>query len=139
MIVGALDRSDQDHFACAELLTKSRERRIIPAPVLVEVDHFLTRHLGPEAFVALLADIQRGAFDVEGLTAADYERTSELLHTYADLKVGFVDCAVLAIVERLGEPKLATLAHRHFITMRPAHQDALLLLPEQRHQPARSQ
>lgn len=49
---------------------------------------------------------------IEDLTAEDYERVRELLHTYADLKVGFVDCAVLAVTERLGEPKLATLDHR---------------------------
>ena len=71
----------------------------------------------------------RGAFDVEDLVADDYERVAELLQTYADLKVGFVDCAVLAITERLAEPKLATLDHRHFSTLRPAHRDALELLP----------
>jgi predicted nucleic acid-binding protein len=52
-----------------------------------------------------------------------------LLKTYADLKVGFVDCAVLAATERLGEPKLATLDHRHFGVMRPRHVEALELLP----------
>jgi len=45
------------------------------------------------------------------------------------LDVGFVDCAVLAVVKRLGEPKLATLDHRHFATMRPSHVEALELLP----------
>jgi len=35
----------------------------------------------------------------------------------------------LAIVERLGEPKLATLGRRHFGVMRPGHMDALELLP----------
>jgi hypothetical protein len=51
------------------------------------------------------------------------------MRTYADLEVGFVDCAVLAVTERLGEPKLATLDHRHFGTMRPRHVEALDLLP----------
>lgn len=51
------------------------------------------------------------------------------MRTYADLEVGFVDCAVLAVTERLGEPKLATLDHRHFGTMRPRHVEALELLP----------
>jgi hypothetical protein len=36
---------------------------------------------------------------------------------------------VLAAVERLGEPKLATLDHRHFSVMRPRHVEALELLP----------
>jgi hypothetical protein len=40
-------------------------------------------------------------------------------------KVGFVDCSVLAIVERLAETKLGTLDHRHFATMRSRHIKAL--------------
>jgi hypothetical protein len=35
---------------------------------------------------------------------------------------------VLAVTEWLGEPKLATLDHRHFGTMRPRHVEALKLL-----------
>jgi uncharacterized protein len=48
---------------------------------------------------------------------------------YADQDLGFVDSAVLAVVERLGERKLATLDHRHFTVLRPRHVDALDLLP----------
>jgi predicted nucleic acid-binding protein len=47
----------------------------------------------------------------------------------ADLRLGFVDAAVVAIVERLGERKLATLDHRHFTAIRPPHVEALELLP----------
>lgn len=51
------------------------------------------------------------------------------MRAYADLEVGLVDCAVLAVTERLGEPKLATLDRRHFSVMRPRHVEALELLP----------
>jgi hypothetical protein len=37
--------------------------------------------------------------------------------------------AVFAVVERLGERKLATLDHRHFTVLRPRHVDALDLVP----------
>jgi hypothetical protein len=37
---------------------------------------------------------------------------------------------VLAIAEGLDEPKIATLDHRHFRTLRPRHVDALQLVPE---------
>jgi predicted nucleic acid-binding protein len=73
--------------------------------------------------------VRPGALAIEDLTAEDYERVREVLTTYADLKVGFVDCAVLAVTERLGEPKVATLDHRHFGVMRPRHVNALELLP----------
>jgi hypothetical protein len=52
------------------------------------------------------------------------------MERYADSRVGFVDAAVLAIVERLNEPKLATLDHRHFGIIRPKHVASLRLLPE---------
>ena len=51
---------------------------------------------------------------------ADLERCRELQTTYVDLRLGVVDASVIALVERLGEPKLATLDHRHFSAVRPA-------------------
>jgi uncharacterized protein len=120
---------DDDHERCVPLLQTGSERRVLPAPVLVELDHLLGRELGADAFPALLDTIKAGELDVEDAIASDYERAAELMRTYADLEVGFVDCAVLAITERLEEPKLATLDHRHFGTMRPQHVEALELLP----------
>jgi uncharacterized protein len=101
----------------------------VPSPVLVELDYMVSRELDNSVFPAVLDQIRWGAFEVEDLTASDYERAGDLMQTYADLRVGFVDAAVLAIVERLREPKLATLDHRHFSVMRPRHVDALELLP----------
>jgi len=129
VVVAAFDRDDDHHDGCASLLSELRERRVIPSPVLVEVDHLLRRYAGDESFGAVLDQVQSGALVVEDLAAADYERAAELMRTYADLEVGFVDCAVLAVTERLGEPKLATLDHRHFGTFRPRHAEALELLP----------
>jgi predicted nucleic acid-binding protein len=102
---------------------------VVPAPVLVELDYLLTRELGPGQFSTFVNTIAAGELDVEDLTIADYERIAELMRTYEDLKVGFVDCAVLAVTERLGARKLATLDHRHFAVMRARHVEALELLP----------
>lgn len=60
----------------------------------------------------------------------DYERIRELCDRYADSDIGFVDAAVLAVTERLDEPKLATLDWRHFSMLRPRHVESLRLLPE---------
>ena len=64
-----------------------------------------------------------------GPSEADLKRCLELQYDYADLAVGIVDASILVLVERLEEPKVATLDHRHFATMRPAHVEALQLLP----------
>ena len=102
---------------------------MIPAPVLVELDYFLTRRWGPGPMARVLDDVRSGGFEIEPLVEADYVRVSNLITTYAHLRVGFVDAAVLAVVERLGERKLATLDQHHFGAMRPRHVAALTLLP----------
>lgn len=101
----------------------------MPSPVLVEFDHLASRELGRDAVTTMFDEINRGAYEVEDLTPDDYRRVGEILTSYADLRVGFVDAAVLAVTERLRETKLATLDHRHFSVMRPRHVDALELLP----------
>jgi predicted nucleic acid-binding protein len=128
-LYASLDRSDRDHAACRALVEGATEPLVIPAPVLVEVDYWVHRRLTPGALIALLADIESGAYRVVDLLPADYTRVRELCDRYADSDIGFVDAAVLAIVERLGEPKLATLDRRHFGLLRPRHRDALELLP----------
>jgi predicted nucleic acid-binding protein len=94
--------------------------------VLVELDSFVPAH----AFGRFLEDVRRRAFLIEDLREIDYLRVETLLREYADLRLGFVDAAVVAVVERLREPRVATLDHRHFSVIRPAHVTALQLLPD---------
>ena len=129
-MVAYLDASDDDHLRCRELVDAATEPRLIPAPVLVELDFVLRPRGGSGAFRLLLEDVALGGFSVLDLTAEDYVRAARLHEQYADVPIGFVDAAVMASVERLNEPKLATLDRRHFTIMRPAHVGALQLLPD---------
>jgi len=124
-----MDRADQDHDRCARLLESVDEPVMVPSPVLVEVGWLASQRLHPDAFLDFLADIDARRLGVVELEFDDYRRVSELLDRYRDLALGFVDAAVLAIVERLKETKLATLDHRHFTIVRPRHLSALRLLP----------
>ena len=128
-LYAALDRNDADHDACAELITSTTEHLVVPAPVLVELDWLTGTRIGPGALIPFLADIEEGSIAIVDLVRADYARARELLVTYEDLTLGFVDAAVVAVVERLEERKLATLDHRHFRAVRPRHVQALELLP----------
>lgn len=107
-------------MACRPLIEGAREGLVIPAPVLVEVDYWIHRRLTPSVFTALLEDIRAGLFVVVDLTREDYVRVREICEQYRDADIGFVDAAVLAIAERLGEPKIATLDRRLFRMLRPA-------------------
>lgn len=127
-LYAAMDRSDVDHSACAALLSEFQEPLLVPAPVVVELDWLAGSRLGAEPFSKFLTDVEDGSIAIVELLRPDYARVRSLLSTYADLQLGFVDAAVVAIAERLGERKLATLDHRHFSTIR-ANVGPLTLLP----------
>lgn len=128
-LYASLDRSDADHTTCRRLIETADEPLVVPAPVLVEIDYWIHARLHVGVLVALLDDIISGAYRVEDLRAEDYVRIREVCDRYADADIGFVDAAVLAVVERLNEPKLASLDHRHFGILRPRHVETLRLVP----------
>ncbi|MHB8295836.1 MAG: twitching motility protein PilT [Acidimicrobiales bacterium] len=66
---------------------------------------------------------------VENLLAEDWQRIGELVATYADLRLGGTDASVVAVAERLGTTRIATLNPRHFRVVRPRHADSFDLLP----------
>lgn len=129
VLLAGLDGADRDHGRCSELIEGAAEALVVPALVLAELDYWCHERLTGGVWLAFLEDVVGGAYRVEHPTQDDLERCHELQRTYADLEVGVVDASVLALVERLGEAKLATLDHRHFATMRPRHIETLALLP----------
>jgi predicted nucleic acid-binding protein len=85
--------------------------------------------LGHDAWTVFVDDLARGAYRLAALEPEDVQRAAELERQYASLDLGLVDASVIALCERLGEPKVATLDRRDFSVVRPRHCDALELLP----------
>lgn len=128
-LLAALDAADPDHEACAALLTSADEDLVVPTLVLAELDYWCHERLPGAAWLAFLDDVLEGVYRPEDPTTVDLRRCRRLQAQHADLTLGVVDASVIALVERLGERKVATLDHRHFATVRPAHVAALTLLP----------
>src|SRR5690349_19034631 len=82
-----------------------------------------------------LDDDIAGRFHIENFIDSSHIMVRELCSQYPDSEIGFVDAAVLAVVERLNEPKLATIDRRHFRMLRPRHVEVLGLLPALRTAP----
>lgn len=80
--------------------------------------------------MAFLQDTEEGAWTIVWPSSSDLSRAHSLIERYADLDLGIVDATVIALAERLGEHKVATLDHRHFSVVRPAHRPAFTLLPD---------
>lgn len=108
------DRRDDWHARSRELIESEAGGLIVPAPVIPEVDHLLGRRLGSDAQSVFYKGLAGGAFFVADLQQDGYARVLALNRQYRDLRLGFVDAAVMAIAERLELGRIATTDRRHF-------------------------
>jgi predicted nucleic acid-binding protein len=97
--------------------------------VITEVAYLVATRLGTGAEIRFLGDLAAGSFTVEPVVPADWLRIAELVGRYRDLPLGTVDASVVTAAERLGVVEVATVDHRHFGVVRPAHTEAFALLP----------
>lgn len=128
-ILALLDAADPDHDACVAMVDQIAEDLLVPATVLVEVDYWVLKLLGADTWAIFVDDIVRGAYRLEQVVETDLQRAAQLEREYACVDLGLVDASVIAVCERLGEPKVATLDRRDFSVVRPSHVEALQLLP----------
>jgi uncharacterized protein len=128
-LVAAADRADKDHAACQELLEDDEGPLVTTGLVIAEAAYLINRQLGPVAEAALYTSVIDGDLEVASLGRADWERIRELATAYASLPLGGTDASVIALAERHGAIRVATLDRRHFTVVRPRHTQALELLP----------
>lgn len=123
------DRKDSWHERAAGFLSRFRGRLLVPVSVIPETCYLLNSYLGPASERAFVASLAAREVSVENLAPADLARAVELMETYADADIGFVDASLVAVAERLKISRLLTTDRRHFSLIRPAHCRAFTLLP----------
>jgi hypothetical protein len=128
-LLATADRADRDHAACRTLLEGDEGPLVTTAMVIAEAAYLIDRQLGAKAEVSLYTSIIEGQLEVADLAIPDWERIQDLVGTYADLRLGGTDASVIALAERQGAVRIATLNRRHFAVVRPRHADAFELLP----------
>jgi predicted nucleic acid-binding protein len=131
VLVALVDSDDDHHLECAAWFTGADRRNlVVPAPVIAEACHLIGHHCGPSVEATFLDDLGRGKYGtVSAVLSIDLTRMSQLVAKYADLPLGGTDACVIATAERLHAIEIATIDHRHFRVVRPAHVKAFMLLP----------
>jgi uncharacterized protein len=102
---------------------------LVPSPVVVEVCWLVEKFRGPGAEADFLELVSSGELELVEVTRADVRRMVEVVRQYADFPLGVVDASVVALAERLGVSRVATLGRRHFSVVRPRHVEAFTLVP----------
>ena len=120
-----LNRQDLHHRAATAVLRRESKPFLVPAASLGEVGYFIESRTRPGVLESFLIDLVRGRFTVD-CGEHDFPRIRELVRRYADLRLGFVDAAVIACAERNGG-RVLTLDRRHFGVV--AREGTLTILP----------
>jgi predicted nucleic acid-binding protein len=128
-IVAALIAGDQDHEPCAQLLRRFAGELAVPSPVVTEAAIFLLGSYGSEPHLRWLNSVATGELEVLDLEPGDYGRVAQLCRSYQDLPLDQVDASVIALAERYGQQRVASIDHRHFSIVRLVDGGSLELLP----------
>jgi len=96
---------------------------------VAEASYLIGKYLGSNVEAAFFRSLTGGALKIDTGVTADIQRIADLIGTYSGLSLGGTDASIVAAAERLGIYEIATLDRRHFTVVRPAHVDALTLLP----------
>ncbi|MGH9045299.1 MAG: PIN domain-containing protein [Acidimicrobiales bacterium] len=120
---------DPDHARCAAFFEETSERLVLPQVVLAEAAYLVGKLAGPVAEAQFVRRLAADRIEFHCLDSGDLHRMANLMDTYADLRLGVVDAAVVATAERLDISTIATLDHRDFSVVRPRHVSHFELIP----------
>lgn len=132
VLVSLVNRRESAHQRCRAWFDSTGEQLIVSPLVVAEAAYLIDKYLGPIAEERFLDDVGIGfrrTYEVVNLEDGDLRRMAELVRTYGSLRLGSSDASVIAVAERLGVDRVATLDRRHFGAVRPRHVEAFTLLP----------
>lgn len=125
-----LDSGDRDHRACKAVIEADPGPFLLSPFVLAEVDYLVQKWLGVTAEIALLDQVDSGAYTLVSFDDADLSQAAALVKTYADLGIDVTDASVAVLAARYRTVSLLSTDERHFRAIRPLRGgDAFRLLP----------
>ena len=128
VLLAAIASNDHLHDICVVAIAENTDL-LLPDVVLPELAHMILRDMNVAALTPVLTAIKRGELRIVAPTPEDIGRASELMTQYADARVDFVDCVIVALAERLNITRILTVDRRHFSLFRPPHCAAFELVP----------
>ncbi|MBN1967437.1 MAG: PIN domain-containing protein [Anaerolineae bacterium] len=123
------DADDQYHARAVSFASGQTTLSVVPDVVLPEVAYLLARSGGVPAILTFLDVLLEAQVQLHPVLQEDIRRAREIMAHYADNRLNFVDCCLMALAERLDIGQVCTFDRRDFSIFRPAHCDYLELLP----------
>jgi predicted nucleic acid-binding protein len=113
-LLAALDSAQRHHEASAASLLGAKPPLLLSPFVLAELDYLLARRVGEAARVKLLAEVGRGAYQLQPFTAPEVERARAIIERHAGLGVSLADASIAVLAAAHKTHDVLTLDERHF-------------------------
>ncbi len=127
-LYATLDKGDKNHQRVTNTLAGLTDDLLLPTIVLVELTYLLQARLGHATMRLFIQQLEHDPFQFEAITKADVPRIYELVEQYADMRLDFVDAAIVTLAERLDVRRVLTV-DGDFRIIRPRHCDYFEILP----------
>jgi hypothetical protein len=105
-LVALFDRSDRHHKRALDFIERTRAQLVVNLPVVTEVMFLLRWSLAAQRS---FFEWTESAIEVDLETPTDFKRIVALLEKYRDLPMDFADASVVALCERLGTDRVASI------------------------------
>ncbi len=128
LLLASMAENDNLH-EIAVIALEEEPDPILPDVVLPELGYMVLREIGYPALIAFIRAVAAGELPLESIALADLARAADILEKYADSRVDFVDCVIVAMAERLNVTRILTVDRQHFSLFRPKHCPAFEILP----------
>ncbi len=120
---------DSNHRQALAFSKQTATSPVIPDVVLPEVTFLFYRKGGIPAVTSFLTNFANLEAEPIVLRLEDIYRSQAIMTRYASAEFDFVDCAIMALAERLNIQQIATFHRRDFSVIRPKHCEYFELLP----------
>lgn len=125
-----LNDKDSKHEQVVEAAISVRGMALVlPAPVIVETSHLLLKRVDHSKVRKFLKYLISAPFEFEQVQKSDMNRIYDLIESYRDLELDFVDAAIMTLAERLEIQQILTVDQKDFRAVKPKHCGYFEILP----------
>jgi hypothetical protein len=128
-LLAALDSSQPRHAVAARCLREAMPPRLLSPFVLAELDYLVGAHVGAKAQRELLAEVARGAYQLEPFSRGDVDVARAVIARYVDAELDLADASIVVLAFRHEARDVLTLDEPRFRTLRRAGGRAFRILP----------
>ena len=128
-LYAAVSSRQPEHAAARRALETDSGPFVLSPFVLAEVDYLLVKNEGLREALAVLAQVETGAYQLAPFDHHDVGQARRVIERYSDQQIGLTDASLVVLSGRLGTTRILTFDERHFRVLRAPNGQPFTVLP----------